>query len=99
MTRLTWTYYVTRDSEHGVLAPLCDAWGLRPRRVEQDGCVKWVPAEGAYGGHLGLHDNNTLRHNHLTPAETDRELVIAEQWRDDGGRKSPTTKKPMNRFK
>lgn len=72
-------FYITRDSVEGAVTTNCDLWFLKPIRSVQGERVCWVPAT-LKAGHVGFFSPADLKKRFGVCADTDRELVIVEQW-------------------
>ncbi len=78
--RTVWCYFVSRDSNGGVLSDVCQLWWMKPLRVVHADRVWWVARELDEPGHLGEHPVKDIVHWFRTKPDTDLELIRVEQW-------------------
>lgn len=76
----TITYYLSRDSAHGKLEPVVNMWWKRPLRLQKAGHVIWVAGNESESGHFGEYEVKQILAWFRVFPETDRELVVAEQF-------------------
>lgn len=67
-----WTYFITRNSENGIVLDTCDLWEKKPTRTILDGTISW---DGG-GRHLGRFIVKDLwKYGFMTYPDTDREVI------------------------
>lgn len=96
------TYYLSRDSAHGKLDPVINMWWRRPIRTQKAGYVIWVASDGSEAGYFGEYTPEQVVKWFRVAPDTDRELVVAEQWieKDEAPATSPvSTTSPRVRTK
>lgn len=78
--RITWTYWISRDSLNGELSGKCNLWIAKPQRVKHRYRVTWVsPRVSDHREHLGEFAPETVALWFGVYPETDLELVRVEQ--------------------
>lgn len=77
--RITWVYYVSRNSELGVMRPKCRLWGARPTRVRIGNQVTWVAGNTDDPCYLGEHLPDDIMGWFGVVPDTDLELIRAAQ--------------------
>lgn len=96
--KVAWTYYLTRDTNSsGELCPLIGVWYRKPirRKLSFDKGYAWIPSDppkdmlppegiafdtGYYGEYTTTHCMRVFG----TIPDTDLEVIVCEQVRDDG---------------
>jgi hypothetical protein len=76
--RVTWVYWVSRDSVDDVLSDKCTLWYERPTRVKLPDRVMWAGAAQPAAGRLGEFSLGDISVWFRVYPETDRELVRVE---------------------
>lgn len=77
-SRITWTYWISRDSLNGELAEKCALWNAKPTRKKHDYRVTWVGSDIIDPGHLGEFTPQEIDAWFRVHPETDLELIRAE---------------------
>lgn len=83
-TRVTWVYFVSRDSKDGVLSDVCGLWFVKPtcvrRRPPLPSRAVWVATDERDPGYLGECSLDDIELWFRTTPGTDRELIRVEQY-------------------
>lgn len=77
--RVTWVFWITRDSYGGQLAAKCTVWtGLKPLRVHVEDRVTWVDSDHRQPALVGEYTSENVALWWRTYPETDREIIKVE---------------------
>lgn len=97
--REVWTYYISRNSENGVLDAEYDVWWKQPIRKNYGCCVVWEAVDQNETGHFRKHTKLELELERVTLPDTDLELIVCQRWASNTTPASKPTKRPMRHFK
>ncbi len=78
--RITWTYFVSRDSVRGELSGVCALWYAKPLRVKTGYRVTWVGGNDRDPCYLGAFPAREIVGWFNTCPDTDMELIRVEQY-------------------